>query len=322
MEDKWSKYFQDKLTESEKLELLNQIEADNNAMHDFSRLNNAWAITQLLTQKQDTLTAQKGKKRLAERMKRKSTRFYLIQSLRYAAVICLVFTGTWYLAGKFSSGADDTIYTEIHVPSGQRLQITLADGSSVWLSPQSHLKIPNEFKRNNRIIEIDGEGLFTVVKDEKRPFIVKSKGYSVEVLGTKFNLFSYSKNEKYEAQLIEGKIQVYNDTNKEETLVLSPYEKVTLVNNQLVKSAFDYNNEEFLATGIYNFQTTSFEEILGYLSLWYNVQFEVKGQVMLTTKVNAKFRLNDDIENILIALQNVFRFNFKRINDNLIEISK
>ncbi len=89
-----------------------------------------------------------------------------------------------------------------------------------------------------------------------------------------------------------------------------------------MKSPAYYDNEEFLKHGIYNFQATPFIDILEYLALWYDVQFDIKGAVVLTMKVNAKFRLNDDIESILTALQNVFKFNFKRIDDHKIEISK
>ncbi|MDR2919262.1 MAG: FecR family protein [Tannerella sp.] len=321
MEDKWIKYFQGELTDSEKKELFSRIEVDEASKHDFSKLNNVWAISQLLTQKQDAQTASDGKKRFFRREERKNIRISVFRLLRYAAVICLVFGSAWYLATNYTP-EKESIYTEIHVPSGQRLHITLADGSSVWLSPQSRMKLPNEFKRDNRIIELDGEGFFTVVKDEKKPFIVKSKGYNVEVLGTKFNLFSYSKNPKFEAHLVEGKVQVYNDTNKTDMVVLSPNEMVSLVDGKLAKSIYPYENEEFLTNGIYSFQATPFIDILEYLALWYDVRFEIEGPVLLKTKVNAKFRLNDDIENILVALQNVFKFNFKRLDEHRILISK
>lgn len=321
MEDKWIKYFQGELTNKEKEELFTLLDADNESKQDFSKLNNVWGISQLLTQNKDTQTALDGQKRFFKREGKKRMRISMFHLLRYAAVVCLVFAATWYLAINYSP-EKEPIYTEIHVPSGQRLHITLADGSSVWLSPQSRLKLPNEFKRDNRIIELDGEGFFTVEKDENKPFIVRSKGYNVEVLGTKFNLFSYSKNPKYEAHLLEGQIQIYGDMDKENAVLLSPDEKVSLVDGRLIKTIAGFENEEFLKNGIYNFQATPFIDILDYLALWYDVRFEIKGPVLLKTKVNAKFRLNDDIENILIALQNVFKFNFKRLDEHQIEIFK
>lgn len=321
MEDKWIKYFQGELTDSEKKELFSRIEVNEASKQDFSKLNNVWAISQLLTQTQDSQTASDGKKRFFRREERRKIRFSVFRLLRYAAVICLVFGCTWYLATNYSH-EKETIYTEIHVPSGQRLHITLADGSSVWLSPQSRMRLPNEFKRDNRTIELDGEGFFTVVKDEEKPFIVKSKGYNVEVLGTKFNLFSYSKNPKFEAHLLEGKVRIYSDMDRDNAILLAPDEKVSLVDGKLAKSISHYENEEFLTNGIYSFQATPFIDILEYLALWYDVRFEIEGPVLLKTKVNAKFRLNDDIENILVALQNVFKFNFKRLDDHRIVISK
>ncbi len=321
MESKWTKYIQGKLTGLEKQELFSRMETDEEFKENFSKLNNIWGISQLLTQKQDAEIAYDGKKRLFRKMRKKNVRSVLYRVSRYAAIVCIIFAAGWYLATNRLS-ENEIVYTEIHVPSGQRLHVTLADGSSVWLSPQSRLKLPNEFKRNNRIIELDGEGFFTVTKDEKRPFIVKSKGYNVEVLGTTFNIFSYSKSSKYEANLIEGKIQVYNEANREEAILLSSNEKVSLIDGRLIKSTSHYDNEIFLKSGIYSFQATPFVDILEYLALWYDVQFDIKGPVQLTTRVNAKFRLNDDIENILTALQNVFKFNFKQSDDHTIEISK
>jgi len=321
MDDKWIKYFQDELTVLEKQELFSHVESDDEFKQDFSQINNAWAISLLQSQKDDYQIASKGKRRLDRRIRKSKGRAYIIKTLRYAAIFCIACLSTWYLTTKDST-ENGIVYTEINVPSGQRLHITLADGSSVWLSPRTKLTLPNEFHKNNRIIEIDGEGFFEIVKDEKRPFVVKSKGYNIEVLGTKFNLFSYSKNHKYEAHLLEGKVQVYSEANRDSAITLFPYEKVSLIDGKLSKSILSFDNEEFIKSGIYNFQSTPFIDILEYLSLWYDVQFDVKGPVALTTKVNAKFRLNDDIENILTALQNAFKFKYKRINDNKIEISK
>lgn len=322
MEDKWTKYFQNELTDSEKQELFSRINTDRELKNDFARLNNIWGVSQLLEQKQDAETARAGRQRLYNTMSRKKNRSLLLSVLKYAAIICLVFTVSRYFTKNYPAD-HNTIYTEIHVPSGQRLHITLADGSSVWLSPQSHLKLPNEFSRDNRTVELDGEGFFDVVKDSERPFIVKSKGYNIEVIGTQFNLFSYSKNPRYEAHLIEGKVQAYSDPDKKDAIMLSSNEKVSLIDGRLVKSVSYYDNKDFITSGIYNFHATQFIDILEYLALWYDVGFDIKGEVMLTTRVNAKFRLNDDIENILTALQNVFQFNFKRpANTNKIEISK
>ncbi len=322
MENEWIKYFQGELTTSEKEALFSKIEKEQAGWQDFAGLNNTWALSMLTQQKQDEETALNGKKRFFQRRKRRNIRTFTISLLRYAAIICIVFSSSWYLATYFSNKNKKIRYTEINVPAKQHLHITLTDGTLVRLSPRSRLKIPNHFQQDNRVVELDGEGLFTVAEDDKKPFIVKSKGYNIEVLSTKFNLFSYSENSRYEVHLIDGEIQAYGENNKENAVLLAPNEKVSLVNNQLVKSESDYGNDTFLSDGIYNFNATPFIDILEHLSLWYDVCFETKNPELFTTKVSAKFRLNDDIENILIALQNVFQFNFKRLENNVIEISK
>ena len=58
--------------------------------------------------------------------------------------------------------------------------MTLPDGTSVWLSPQSRIKIPNEFNRKNRMVELNGEGYFEVTKDDKKPFTVKTQQFNIQ----------------------------------------------------------------------------------------------------------------------------------------------
>ena len=83
-------------------------------------------------------------------------------------------------------------YTEITVPKGQRVHLTLPDGSEAWLSSLSTLKWPSVFSSDARTVELDGEGFFTVTKDASRPFTVQTQKYDVRVLGTEFNVYAYS----------------------------------------------------------------------------------------------------------------------------------
>jgi len=321
MDDKWINYFTGELTKEEKEDLFSRLANDEKEKEEFSRIHNTWALMELLPQQNDDELAYKGEKLLIERRQKKSFRYHLVNTLKYAAILCIVFISGWYLS-TLSSKMGEESFTEIEVPNGQRVHVAFSDGSSVWLSPNTRMKMPNEFRKDTRLIELDGEGFFSVTEDKKRPFIVKSKGYNVEVLGTRFNVFSYLESPKYEICLTEGSVHVYNEKNKENGVILAPDEKAMLVDNLLVKTTSNYSNEEFLASGIYNFQATPFIEILDYLGLWYNVRFQIRGVVLMNTKVNAKFRQSDDIENILTALQNVFQFRFTRLDDKTIEIYK
>lgn len=293
---------------------------DELTKRELARLKNAYALSGLLPQEGDKERTRQGLKELNGRILQRSRRRLRLNIMKYAAVICLLVVGTWFITYLYVSDDSETLFTEINVPKGQRVNIVLADGTSVWLSPRSKIKVPNEFKQANRVVELDGEGFFEVTKNVEHPFIVKTGKYNVKVLGTRFNVFAYSEKSRFETCLVEGSVLVYNRDNEKDGLYLKPNEKVSLENNRLVKSVSDFNNEKYLESGVFSFQSKPFIEILEYLSLWYGVQFEVERSVAIYRKISGKFRQSDEVDNILRALQGAHSFNFKRLDNDKIQI--
>lgn len=308
------------MSASEKAEFFAWLQTEPDEKKEFARIKNTFAITGLTEREGDEERTSKGMEELEKRIRNRSIRRYRLNLLKYAAVALVLVVASWYLSSEYTLRHQAPLYTEINVPKGQRVNMTLPDGSTVWLSPRTKIRIPNEFSRNNRTIELDGEGYFAVTKDLKRPFIVKTSQYNVEVLGTRFNVFSYTEKPRFETSLVEGSVLVYNKDNKEEKMYLKPNEKVSLLNNIMVKSLSDFNNEEYLESGIFSFQAKPFVEILDCLSLWYNIKFKVTGTMALTRKISGKFRQSEEIENILNALQGVYHFNYKKIADDQFEL--
>ena len=90
----------------------------------------------------------------------------------------------------------------MQAPKGQRVYVTLADGTTVWLNPCTRLKVPNVFDARQRIVELEGEGFFKVMKNAEAPFIVKTDKYDIRVLGTEFNVFAYPDRDDFETELV------------------------------------------------------------------------------------------------------------------------
>ena len=319
MDEQINKYFTDELSLKEKDQLLDQINASEEEKKEYARMQISVALSSMARQKGDEVWSSRKMEELQTRIRRKRFRSFSIYALRYAAVAAIAIIGTWFAFTQYS-GLEDTTGTLIDVPKGQRVYITLADGTEAWLSPRTKVKVPNQFNKKNRVIKLDGEGYFSVAKDAKHPFIVQTKKYDVKVLGTKFNVFAYSESPRFETDLVEGSVQVYDRENQENNVILSPNEKAYLENNRLIKTGCVFNNEEYLKNGIFSFTGVPFSEILNYLSLWYNVRFELKDATSLNRKVSGKFRQNDEVKDILKALQGVHRFNYKIENESLIEI--
>lgn len=321
MNDELEKYFADTMSATEKTEFLNKLRNNPEAKKEFARMKAVWAISGLTSQEGDREKTAIGMAEFDKRLKQRSVHRFRIGLLKYAAVVCLLVATTWFIANWYVQTGQKDLYTEINVPKGQRVNMTLPDGTSVWLSPQSKIRIPNEFERDNRTVELNGEGYFEVTKDARKPFIVKTQQFNIQVLGTRFNVFAYAgKESKFETCLVEGRVLVYNKNNKNEKVYLNPHEKVSLVNNRMVISTSNFDNEEYLKSGIFSFRSKPFGEILNYLTLWYNVQFNFTGDVKLDERISGKIRQSEDVDNILIALQGVYHFKFKKTDDEHYEI--
>jgi ferric-dicitrate binding protein FerR (iron transport regulator) len=99
--------------------------------------------------------------------------------------------------------------TSVATPRGGTYQITLPDGTKVWLNAASSLSFPSTFQGlGNRKVELSGEAYFEVAKDKTHPFIVSSSKQEVEVLGTHFNINSYADEQVTRTTLLEGSVRV------------------------------------------------------------------------------------------------------------------
>lgn len=96
----------------------------------------------------------------------------------------------------------------IEVSRGQRVNLTLSDGTNVYLNSGSKFTYPSNFSAQNRTVELIGEGFFEVCHDDSKPFIVRMPLLEVKVLGTRFNVKAYS-DENTEVTLEKGKVKVY-----------------------------------------------------------------------------------------------------------------
>lgn len=320
MNEQLDKYFLGELSDTEKKELLDQIESDSGHKAEFIRMQNTVTISKLGEQKGDNEWASQKMEELGNRINRRQIRKLYLNLAKYAAVVAILFINIWLLADKFMPEEKAVLYTKIEVPKGQRIYMTFQDGTEAWLSPRSVIKIPNEFSNEERSVELDGEGFFSVTKDAERPFIVKTRQYDIKVLGTKFNVFAYSESNRFETNLVEGRVQVINNDRPQESIILKPNEMVSLSNGNLIKSIASFDNEEYLKSGIFYFSNKKFSEILDYLTLWYNVKFTIKESARIDQYISGKFRQSDEIERILKALQGVHHFQYKIINNEEIEI--
>lgn len=210
---------------------------------------------------------------------------------------------------------------ERHVANGKTEQLSLPDGTNVWLNSGTSIIYPRKFAKHSRQVFITGEAFLEVKKDEASPFTVSVGGVDVKVLGTKFNVKSYANDSKVEVTLQEGAVAM-TATNSSQTTILAPgdmvsYDKTTMLISHEKLLSDDY--ALWREGGIY-FRNVTFHEIVLQLERLFNVEIVIRSPQLRGETYYVAFINNETLEQILGAFNADGRLDIKR-NDNVIDIS-
>ena len=206
----------------------------------------------------------------------------------------------------------------ISVPAGQRTNITLPDGSNVWLNARTTMQYANSFNRNERVVILKGEAYFDVAKDEKHPFIVQTEKYDVEVLGTQFNVSAYPGEEEFETALMQGSVKINLQADPDKSIRLVPDQKAVLKDGKLeVKKLDDYDSYRW-KEGLICFKDESFLGVMECFEKYYGVQIIINNKDALKYYYTGKFRQADGIDYALNILQKDINIKYKKTNDGSI----
>jgi transmembrane sensor len=159
-------------------------------------------------------------------------------------------------------------------PRGGEYQLTLPDGTKVWLNAESKLEFPSNFKNvKQRIVRLSGEGYFEVAKLSTHvPFIVKTGKQMLEVLGTHFNINSYPDEGSVKTTLLEGSVRIWSQKGQYE-VVLKPNEQSVLTGSSPIQVK-EVDTDEALAwkNGDFIFNNDELESIMRKVARWYDVE--------------------------------------------------
>ncbi|WP_316835406.1 FecR family protein [Pedobacter nutrimenti] len=173
-----------------------------------------------------------------------------------------------------------TVYNTIATPKGGQFQVSLPDGTRVWLNAASSLKYPVQFVARDRRVQLTGEAYFEVAKNKKKPFIVESKQQYVEVLGTHFNINSYEEEAVTKTTLFEGSVRVagLSPTDRKVT-TLKPGQQSVLTNDHI--DITENNTDAALAwqKGLFSFTDADLKTIMTEFARWYNVEVVYVGKL-------------------------------------------
>ncbi|PST81830.1 anti-sigma factor [Pedobacter yulinensis] len=182
------------------------------------------------------------------------------------------------LAYESAAGTGKTVaYNTIRTPRGGQYQVSLADGTKVWLNSASTLRFPTAFSGNRREVTLSGEAYFEVSKDKHKPFRVNARDMQVEVLGTQFNLSAYENEDHSAAVLVEGAVRVLAGGQA----MLKPGEQASFnrKHGRLETGAADTEQATAWKNGYFLFANQDIRQIMEQISRWYDVEVIYRGDV-------------------------------------------
>ena len=243
----------------------------------------------------------------------------------------------------------------IETPRGGQYQIRLPDGSKVWLNAASKLIYPVSFNgRGQRVVELSGEAYFEIFKNKLQPFVVKSKNQEVTVLGTHFNINSYSDEPGTKTTLLEGSVQVStlqplalsgrdahgaervngSEGNSNSSLlargisprggerfglVLKPNEQSVLVNGKIAVKQVDPALAVDWKNGQFIFESEPLPSILRRVARWYNVTIIYTNTDKNNTTFSGVVSRADNVSSVLRMLQKTSKIKFT-IDGNTVKV--
>ena len=175
---------------------------------------------------------------------------------------------------------EKVVMNMLATPRGGQYQIVLPDGTRVWLNSASSLKYPAAFVCNERRVELNGEAYFEVSKDPSKPFYVKTATQTVMVLGTHFNINSYTDEAATKTTLLEGSVKVTGNATGASAKLKPGEQAVNTINAIEVKENADIDEAVAWKNGKFLFRNTDLHTIMRQLSRWYDVDVEYQGNVV------------------------------------------
>lgn len=256
-----------------------------------------------------------------------------------AAVLCIAFACLYIFKLK------EPNKQEITLAKGQLRQIVLDDGTKVTLNASSKIIFPSSFQDSStREVTLIGEAFFDVAKNPAKPFLIHTPRMEISVIGTAFNVRDYAEEKNAETALVRGKVSIWKAGANAQKFILKPKEKFVIgkANSTEMEKLTTSGNAvptpmtvaiqpfsisekdgsaretEWLLNRI-TIQDERMADIVVKLERMYGVQIKISNQAVATQRYSATFE-NEQLENILRALQTVNYFEIRKTGKNQLQL--
>ena len=244
-----------------------------------------------------------------ERIEKKTRRSFI--RWYQAAAVLLVLFGLYFWLSIEQTEPKLMVQNQLITAKGSKGKFTLPDGTVVWLNSESRLVYPDQFADGKRTVNLVGGAYFEVVRDEKKPFIIKAGDVDVEVLGTSFNISSYPFKDNIETALLSGSVKISGPSVRRE-IYLKPNE-VFEYKKDLHAVSVKSVNASLYADWIKDrlvFDNRPLSDILISMEGWYNMDIVCPEKFAESTYMSFTIR-QEDIDEILRAMSFIIPISYQ-----------
>jgi len=246
------------------------------------------------------------------------------RTFRIAASVLLVLTLSFFV-WKYNAFRLFGNAVSVVTGKGERKEVKLPDGSTVWLNESSRMEYPRHFAQHQRkVVLLDGEAYFDIKRDESKPFFVEASGTTTRVLGTAFNIRSYHFLKSILVTVTRGKVEVQKadgDSGPDKKILL-PNEQVyyDVKTQEIKKVAVNSANAVAWKEGRLLFDNESFANVIAILENKFDVKILAEESIR-EYHMSAEFASTDSLPRILdlLSLANNLEY---RLENNQITLSK
>ena len=217
-------------------------------------------------------------------------------------------------------------WVEVSVPFGEKQTVTLADGTTLHLNSGSRLTYPATFSGDNRTVFMDGEAYLDVAKDPEHPFVIKSQGIDIKVLGTSFNFKNFAQERTSELLLVDGSVEANISGHNETRLVrLKPGDRMLYnrENDKLDVTRFTpFGYKAFYEDNSLHFYDMEMSDIALDLSRRFNCEIVVLDENLASSRYFSIFTNNETLDQILAVMSSDGKMSVRRTGKTIYLQSK
>ena len=208
------------------------------------------------------------------------------------------------------------VMEELVTKNGEKARVTFSDGTQVTLNAASSLSFPREFRDTKRIVFLKGEAYFKVESNHDYPFVVRTEGVDIEVIGTEFNVRGWEQDKEVYVVVRNGKVSVeatQPELQGQKSVILTSGLQTSVRRGGVPQEPWevDIKNKLVWLNGGLHFENTPFRTVVSDLERRFNVQIDVRDDSLLDLLFTSTFQYAQ-LEEILAVIAGAMEIDYRQ----------